>query len=123
MARGSAAFGVLTACLIVAGFSAAQDNQPARPVRGNLPAYYKRLGLTDEQRQQVLATRAKFQGRIDDLTQQIRKLRREERREMEKVLTPAQKARLREIIGERAPAEGRGDAAPTTRKAPTTDKK
>jgi len=108
--------GVLGVCLLAATWSLAQE-PPARRGRGTLPTYYKRLGLSDEQTQQIYAVRAKYQAQMDDLRQQIMKLRQKERQETEKVLTDAQKARLREIMAERAPREGGSESTkPPTNK-------
>jgi hypothetical protein len=78
-----------------------KDPEPPPRVKGMLPKFFKSLGLSDEQRQAIYALQARYGGRIEVLAEQIRKLRAEEAMEIDKVLTEAQKARLRELrLGE-----------------------
>jgi hypothetical protein len=109
MARVGAGLGLLVLCLLVAGPSGAQNTQPGRRVRGRLPTYWNRLGLSDQQKKDVFAVQAKYQEQIDELLQKIDKIKTDRRQAMEKVLTPAQKLRLREILTEKAPASGTAD--------------
>jgi hypothetical protein len=87
------------ALAIVAGSSLFGDDKvaPAK-VRRNLPTYWSRLNLSLAQRTKVLTIQAEYDAKIDALEQQIKKLQDEQRREMAKVLTAEQRARLREII-------------------------
>lgn len=114
MGRLLAGLGLLVVCLSITGPSGAQDTQPGRRVRGRLPQYWSRLGLSDQQKKDVFSARAKYQDQIDELMQKIDKLRHDQRLAMEKVLTPAQRARLRELITERAPAEEKGNVTKPT---------
>lgn len=113
MARLLGGLGLLVVCLSITGPSGAQDTQPARRVRGRLPQYWSRLGLSDQQKKDVFAARTKYQDQIDELMHKVDKLRHDQRVAMEQVLTPGQKARLREIITERAPAEEKATGAAT----------
>jgi Spy/CpxP family protein refolding chaperone len=83
----------------------AGNDSPAGRVRGQLPQNWGKLGLSDEQRQKIYKVRADYGNKIDALQKQISALRSAERKEMEKVLTDAQRARLREILAGRAPAD------------------
>ena len=65
--------------------------------RRPLPAYYGKIGVTDEQREQLHAIQDRYHQQIDALQQQIRQLIRERDAEMEKLLTPGQKLRLQEL--------------------------
>lgn len=65
----------------------------SRPV---LPNYYKKLGLLDTQRAKILKVRADYQAKVKVLEKQLRKLKSEEREELEKLLTPDQLKRLRQ---------------------------
>jgi hypothetical protein len=99
-----AVMGVLVLCVGV-GWLVGQDPkkepEPPARVRGTLPRYYKQLGLSDEQKRAVYTVQGRYRDKIEALAEQIRKLRAEEAQEFEKVLTDAQKARLRELkLGE-----------------------
>jgi Spy/CpxP family protein refolding chaperone len=76
----------------------------APKARGTLPQNWKQLGLTDEQKQKVYQIQTDHRAKIDALQKQISDLRAAERKELETVLTDAQKARLKEILTNRAPA-------------------
>jgi len=83
----------------------AQDTKvPARPTKGarGLPPNWGKLGLSDEQKQQVYTIQLEYRTKIDALQQQIREQQKKERSELNKVLTDAQKARLKEIITSKA---------------------
>jgi len=106
--------GVLVIALFGGGMLFGDDPKPKG--QGKLPANWPKLGLTDEQKRQIYSIQSEYKSKIDDLQSQIDQLRRKERAEMSKVLTDAQKARLREIIAEKA---GAGDDA---KKKPGGDK-
>ena len=72
---------------------------------GKLPAYYSRLGLSDDQKKKVQQIQGEYQPKIQELENQIKELKKKERLAVEEVLTDAQRARLREILLEKAPAE------------------
>jgi hypothetical protein len=63
------------------------------------------LGLSEEQKQKVYTTRADYRAKIGALEQQIDKLKAQEQAELLKILTDAQKARLREILVGKVPPE------------------
>jgi hypothetical protein len=89
------------------------------PVRVSLPPNFKKLGLTDTQRRDILRVRANYAGKIDKLKQEIAELQQQEKADVEKLLTDAQRARLREI---RSGDTGKDkDKAPPVKPA-TTDK-
>jgi Spy/CpxP family protein refolding chaperone len=76
-----------------------QADEPSEiKVRGTLYPRWKEIGLSKEQIQQVYKIRSDYGIQIDKLSAQIKKLRAEERAEAEKILTPAQKARLVELL-------------------------
>jgi hypothetical protein len=78
-------------------------------VRGYLPKYFKSLGLSDEQKQTIYKLRASYAAKVDALTEQIRALHKAEAAEIDKLLTDAQKARLKELkLGEQ-PKAGEGE--------------
>lgn len=98
---------VLVLTLLGGGWLAGQDEKkPTAPVRGQLPANWRQLGLSKDQVRKIYTVQTEYRGKIADLQQQIAKLKTQERAELEKVLTPAQKERLREILAGKAPADG-----------------
>src|SRR4051812_21357393 len=104
---------VLTAAVLACGWWAgdnrADDKTPVR-VRGNLPPGFKKLGLSADQTQEVYRIRASYRSRIDELQAKIDQLRKEERLALDKVLTPAQRDRLREIRSGETPRTERAPA-------------
>ncbi len=106
--------GVLAVALFGGGMLFGDD--PKAKGQGKLPANWAKLGLSDDQKRQVYTIQAEYKSKIDDLQSQIDQLRRKERSEINRVLTDAQRARLREIIAEKA---GAGD---DSKKKPGGDK-
>ena len=100
--------------------AADEPKQPAK-VRGQLYAKWKELGLTDQQKQRIYKIQSDFRARIDELERKAKELRAEERVKAMEVLTPAQKARLKELLsGIADPAK---DKVPAKEKAdPSKDK-
>jgi len=106
MARPTVVFSILiVALLAVTGLSGADRKDSGPRGRGRLPPSWSKLGLTDEQKQQIYAVQDQYQTKIEGLEQQLRELRKQQRTDMGKILTPAQKARLREILAEKAPSD------------------
>lgn len=82
--------------------SRGQDEpKPQAKLRGTLPPNFRLLGLTEEQKQQIYRIQNDYDAKIAALEAQIKKLKTEERQAIEKVLTDAQRARLREILKEK----------------------
>jgi hypothetical protein len=74
------------------------DEAPAPViVRSQLPKGWKALGLTDKQKKEVLTTRARFVVKRKALEEQIKALKDEEMTALEKLLTDAQRSRLKEL--------------------------
>ncbi len=107
-------FGVTTLAtfLLLAGWIVGQEKkvdkkpegEPKKPevepevkLKGTLPMYYKRLGLSEDQKQQVYRVKKSFREKAAALEKQIKLLKAEEKAAIEKVLTAAQRARLKEI--------------------------
>lgn len=72
--------------------------------KGRLPQYYAQLGLSDDQKRQIHKIQSDLGTKIDELQEQINKLKLEEKQAIEKILTSAQRARLLEILKEKAGA-------------------
>jgi hypothetical protein len=73
--------------------------------KGQLPASWKKIGLTDEQVKQIYKIQGDYRPRIEELEQKIKDLRAEELTKEIAVLTDAQKARLKEIAEEKLPLD------------------
>lgn len=65
-------------------------------VKASLPANFKQLGLTAKQKNEIYRIRAKYTVEVQELEQKIKDLKKQEKIAYERVLTPAQKARLQE---------------------------
>jgi len=106
MNRVRALLAVLVVSVIVASGSFGDDKKDDKTpvkVKGTLPPNWAKLSLSDEQRQKVYSTQAEYRGKIGELEAKIKELKKQEREEMEKVLTDAQKARLKELLLDKAP--------------------
>ncbi len=122
-ARLTLGLGVLLALLLVGGgYLLGDDKKPDDPkVKGTLPPHYKALGLTDEQLQKVYKVQSSYKAQIDELEKKIKDLKAEEKVEREKILTDAQKTRLKELLlGEDKEPK---DKPAEKDKAPEKDKK
>ena len=105
--------------LLMSGVSLQADDKTEVKIRGTLYAKWKDLGLSKDQVQDIYKIQAEHRGQIDKLELQIKKLRADERSAAEKILTPAQKARLKELIS----GETSKDRTTTPKdKAPEKDK-
>jgi hypothetical protein len=84
--------------LLLVVVARADDPAPAPvKVRGSLPPLYKKLGLSAAQVQEVYKIRATTRAKVDVLQAQIEQLRRQEKVDLDKVLTGAQRNLLREL--------------------------
>jgi hypothetical protein len=103
MSRLRVGLPIVAALLAACGLLWAQDDKKAdvkEPIivkRGSLPANYKKLGLSQEQTKAIYKIRARYSAKIEALQQQISELREEERADLDRVLTEAQRARLKEL--------------------------
>jgi transcription initiation factor TFIIIB Brf1 subunit/transcription initiation factor TFIIB len=80
--------------------SASAKSPPAR-----LPRYYSQLDLEDDQQQKLRELQQQFARQLADLREQIAKLQKERDDQLEAVLKPAQKRRLKELRTEATPAK------------------
>jgi len=100
MMRLRGVFLVVAIALLAGGVLHGQDKKDDAPVKlkGQLPPNWGKLGLTDEQKQKVYKVQADFDQKKAALEKQLKDLKSQERGEMEKVLSDAQKARLKELL-------------------------
>ncbi len=77
----------------------ADDKDP--PKSRTLPQHFKKLGLTDKQKDTVFTIMGKYHAKLDALDKEIKELKAAQKKDVEDVLTADQKARLRELrLGE-----------------------
>jgi Spy/CpxP family protein refolding chaperone len=74
-----------------------------------LPPLWSRLGLAREQKDRIYAIRADYRPKIEELRQQIRALEKKQMADLQELLTPAQKARLKELADEQREKTGKPD--------------
>ena len=108
----------LAVLLLGCGLLLGQDTQtPSRSRRG-LPANWARLGLSVDQKAQIAKIQAEYRTKFDELNKQIEKLRKQQRADMQKILTDAQRARLREMLANRVGLDADEPEAKPKEKAP-----
>ncbi len=121
MSRFRLLAGLLVVTILAGTSLSADDTKPSEkkdtPAKGTLPPNWKKLGLTDAQVQKVYKIESDYRAKIADLEQQIKDLRAKERKELETVLTDAQKARLKEL------KEGTDEKKPESTTKPADSKK
>lgn len=66
--------------------------------KGFLPQNWGKLGLTENQKQDIYKIQGKYNADIEKLEAQIRDLKSARDKEMKAVLTPEQKKRLEDIL-------------------------
>jgi len=95
-----------------AGFAQAPKADPKKEdkkVSGVLPTYWKMLGLTDKQVQEVYKIQGKYNDEIDTLEAKIKDLKDKMSKERSEVLTAEQKKRLEEILKDKAGTSDKKD--------------
>ena len=126
MSRLRCALFVLGLALLAVTSTSGQDKKSDKDdpkVKGTLPAHWRELGLSDDQKQKVYKVQAGYKAKIDDLEKKIKDLKAEEQEERLKVLTEDQRKKLREILaGEPKDKDKDKDKAPDKDKAKDKDK-
>jgi hypothetical protein len=89
--------------VLTVGALTGQEPKSEGKLKGQLPPNWSKLGLSDEQKQQVYKIRADHKAKAEALESKLRELDKQQRAALEKVLTPAQRSRLREIIESKVP--------------------
>jgi peptidoglycan hydrolase CwlO-like protein len=75
-----------------------KKDEPATKYKGQLPANWKKIGLSDEQVQSVYKVQSKYNEEIDKLDAKIKELKAAMDKERRAILTAEQKKRLEEIL-------------------------
>jgi hypothetical protein len=89
--------------------SGLQGQDKDTKVKGTLPANWGKLSLSEEQKQKVYKIQGDYHDKIASLEKQVKDLKATEKTEMEKVLSDAQKALLKEIILKKAGVDDKKD--------------
>jgi len=88
-----------------------KTKEPSEPTpgkaRGILPAYWREIGLTESQKQEIYKIQGKYNQQIEELEAKIKSLKEKMSEERFKVLSEEQKKNLEKLI--RAKAGGKGD--------------
>ena len=71
-----------------------EDKKEVVKFKGQLPAGWGKIGLTDDQKQNVYKIQSKYGTKVDELKSEMAKLKSEEKKEIEKVLTDDQRKKL-----------------------------
>ncbi|MBX9584238.1 MAG: hypothetical protein K2X87_28395 [Gemmataceae bacterium] len=80
---------------------AAKKDEPAAKVKGTLPQNWGKIGLTDDQKQEVYKVQAKYNGEIEKLEAKIKDLKAAREKDMKAVLTADQKKALQDIVSKK----------------------
>ena len=92
---------VLTVGLLAGGFLMGDDKKPDEAptkLKGKLPAHFKKLGLSDQQTQQIFKIEANYTDKMDALKKQLADMLKAEHQEYLSVLTDEQKTHLKELL-------------------------
>jgi hypothetical protein len=86
--------------LLAGGFLMGDDKKPDDPakVKGKLPAHFKKLGLSDQQMQQIFKIEASYAEKIDAAKKQLADLVAAQHHDVDNVLTDEQKTHLKELL-------------------------
>lgn len=107
--------GILTVALLSCGMLFGDEKSGASRVKGQLPANFSKLGLSDKQKQQIYTTQSQYRGRIEKLETEIKNLKEQERTAIVKVLTPAQRERFKEIVAEKGSLDTQPEKKPDSK--------
>jgi hypothetical protein len=91
-------------CVIVltTGTIVGQDKTEPPKIKGTLPANWGKIGLSDDQKQQIYKLQADYSEKIIALEKQLKEMRAKEKQALEAVLNDEQKKLLKEIILKKA---------------------
>jgi Spy/CpxP family protein refolding chaperone len=77
---------------------AVKKDEPPTKVKGMLPQNWGKIGLSDDQKQQIYKIQGKYSSDIDKLEAKIRELKGSRDKEMKAVLSTDQKKKLDDIV-------------------------
>jgi len=95
-------FALLGGALILSGGVVGQDakknDNPPVKIKGMLPANWSKIGLTNDQKQEIYKIQGKYGSEIDKLEAKIKELKSSRDKEMKAVLSADQKKRLDDVL-------------------------
>ena len=114
----------LAVAVLAGGWLMGDDKKPADPpkVKGQLPAHFKKLGLSDKQIQQIYKIESDYHQQISVLQQKIDDLKKAEHLDVDDVLTEEQKTRLKELLTAEVSDKDKPIMPPEKDKPMVTDK-
>lgn len=86
--------------VLAGGFLVAQEAE--KKASGRLPNNYGKVALTDQQKQKIYGLQERYGKQIDELVEQVEKLRQKRDAEIENVLSQEQRAQLKSLQAETA---------------------
>src|ERR1700678_2025200 len=109
---------VLLAGLVLVTGGLYGDDKTEPPVKGRLPTYWTKLGLSDEQKQKVFKVQGDHHDKVAALEKQLKELKDKEKTDLEEILTEEQKKHLRELIASKGPTDKTTDKTPDKKPDP-----
>jgi Spy/CpxP family protein refolding chaperone len=98
--------GATALTLALLGLARSQEKPDDKKPAPQLPAFYKKLNLTEEQKEKIFKIRADAKKKVDALALEIKKIWTKEKADNEAVLTPEQRKLLHALrTGEKLPTE------------------
>ncbi len=94
----------LAVVFLFGGFLIADDKKDP-PLTGTLPANYGKLGLSEEQKQKIYRIQADYDAKQAALKKQLDDLKGQEKTDLEKILSPEQKQKLKDILSGKLPGD------------------
>ena len=76
----------------------AAKTEPQVKFKGTLPQNWGKIGLTDDQKQEIYKIQGKYHSEIEKLEAKVKELKGTRDKEIRAVLTPDQKKRLEDIV-------------------------
>jgi len=76
----------------------ATKTEPQVKLKGTLPQNWGKIGLTDDQKQEIYKIQGKYHSEIEKLEAKVKELKGTRDKEIRAVLTADQKKRLEEIV-------------------------
>ena len=73
------------------------DDREPIIVKSQMPRYFSKLGLSASQKKEVYKVKANYAAKIEELNKQIQALKDQEKVDLEKVLTEAQRTQLKAL--------------------------
>ena len=87
-----------------------ETTEVKKPGRTPLPFHFGKVGVSDEQKEQLYAIQDSYKAKIEPLQQQIKDLLKEREQKMTALLTDGQKARFQELKVEAAQRAAEAEA-------------